>query len=267
MVRSENQVANPVRTNIELSEKVLNLNKQLAQNPENADLWIKRGLALVEQNLMREAVESYSKALCLEPFNWLAYRNRAHRHLSCWEFQEACSDFIMSTRLVPNTVDIHEIWEAWYLLALSHYLLGEYEKAADAYQTCYGLARGDDIITTTGWYWSTLMRLGRKEEAEKILAPITKETQFEASREAYFSTLRMFKGWGSPEDTEAQCNMPDCKDKFTRLYAISNYYYITGDLENSNRVIDRILEEAGPEWWMVFGYLAAMVDKKARSNA
>ena len=112
MVRSENQVANPVRTNIELSEKVLELNKQLEQEPENAELWIKRGLALVEQNLMREAVESYSKALCLDPFNWLGYRNRAHRHLSCWEFQEACSDFIMSTRLVPNTVDIHEIWEA-----------------------------------------------------------------------------------------------------------------------------------------------------------
>ena len=250
MVRSENQVANPVRTNIELSEKVLELNKQLAKDPENAELWIKRGLALVEQNLMREAVESYSKALCLDPFNWLGYRNRAHRHLSCWEFQEACSDFIMSTRLVPNTVDIHEIWEAWYLLALSHYLLGEYEKAADAYKTCYSLARGDDIITTTGWYWSTLMRLDRKEEAEGILAFITKDMKFEASREAYFSTLRMFKGWVSPEDTEAQCNMPDCKDKFTRLYAISNYYYITGDLDNSNRVIDRIL-----------------VDKKARSNA
>ena len=267
MVRSENRVANPVRTNIELSEKVLELNKQLAKDPENAELWIKRGLALVEQNLMREAVESYSKALCLDPFNWLGYRNRAHRHLSCWEFQEACSDFIMSTRLVPNTVDIHEIWEAWYLLALSHYLLGEYEKAADAYKTCYSLARGDDIITTTGWYWSTLMRLDRKEEAEGILAFITKDMKFEASREAYFSTLRMFKGWVSPEDTEAQCNMPDCKDKFTRLYAISNYYYITGDLDNSNRVIDRILDEAGPEWWMVFGYLAAMVDKKARSNA
>ena len=54
MVRSENQVANPVRTNIELSEKVLELNKQLEQEPENAELWIKRGLALVEQNLMRE---------------------------------------------------------------------------------------------------------------------------------------------------------------------------------------------------------------------
>ena len=71
MVRSENQVANPVRTNIELSEKVLELNKQLAKDPENAELWIKRGLALVEQNLMREAVESYSKALSLDPFNWL----------------------------------------------------------------------------------------------------------------------------------------------------------------------------------------------------
>ena len=45
MVRSENQVANPVRTNIELSEKVLELNKQLAKDPENAELWIKRGLA------------------------------------------------------------------------------------------------------------------------------------------------------------------------------------------------------------------------------
>ena len=40
MVRSENQVANPVRTNIELSEKVLELNKQLEQEPENAELWI-----------------------------------------------------------------------------------------------------------------------------------------------------------------------------------------------------------------------------------
>ena len=38
MVRSENQVANPVRTGIELSEKVLELNKQLAQDPENAEL-------------------------------------------------------------------------------------------------------------------------------------------------------------------------------------------------------------------------------------
>lgn len=267
MVCKENQVANPVRTDIELSNKVKEINKQLEKTPDDAELWIKRGLALVEQNLMREAVESYSKALCLNPFNWLGYRNRAHRHLSCWEFQEACSDFIMFTRLVPNNVNIHEIWEAWYLLALSHYLLGEYEKAADAYKTCYSLAHGDDIITTTGWYWSTLMRLGRKEEADAILAPITKDMEFEESREAYFSTLRMFKGWVSPEDTEALCDVPDCKDKFTRLYAISNYYYITGDIDNSNRVIERILNEAGPEWWMVFGYLAAMVDKKTRSKA
>lgn len=101
------------------------------------------------------------------------------------------------------------------------------------------LARGDDIITTTGWYWSTLMRPDRKEEAEGIFMFITKDMKFEASREAYFSTLRMFKGWVSPEDTEAQCNMPDCKDKFTRLYAISQLLlYITGDLDNSNRVID-----------------------------
>ena len=76
MVRSENQVANPVRTNIELSEKVLELNKQLEQEPENAELWIKRGLALVEQNLMREAVESYSKALCLDPFTCPAGNSR-----------------------------------------------------------------------------------------------------------------------------------------------------------------------------------------------
>ena len=79
--------------------------------------------------------------------------------------------------------------------------------------------------------------------------------------------MRMFKSWVSPEESEKLCDMDDCKDKFTRLYAISNYYYITGDMENSNRVIDRILTEAGPEWWMVFGYLAAMVDKKARENA
>ena len=51
----ENQVANPVRTDIELSDKVKEINKQLEKTPDDAELWIKRGLALVEQNLMREA--------------------------------------------------------------------------------------------------------------------------------------------------------------------------------------------------------------------
>ena len=29
---------------------------------------------------------------------------------------------------------------------------------------------------------------------------------------------------------------------------------------------DRILEEAGPQWWMVFGYLAAMVDRVGKRD-
>ena len=116
MVEKTYQVETIERTENPLSDAVLAVDKKIAEDPKNADLWMERGLRLAEQQLMREAVEAFSKAISLDPFQGIYYRHRAHRYLSCWRFQDACADFTLASRLIPDN------WDVWYHLGLSHYL-------------------------------------------------------------------------------------------------------------------------------------------------
>ena len=266
MVQREHQVANPERTEIELSEKVREIDKKLIENPDDAMLWMERGVALSEMFLMREAVEAFSKTISLEPFCGMAYRHRAHRHLSCWEIQEACADAAFALRLLPDN------WDNWYHLALSHYLLGEYEKAEKAYEACYNVAFDYWRLPTTNWYWAALMRQGKKEAAAKILDRIDESDGIavpgeKVSRDGYFACLSLYKGWITPGEMEAVAEQREVFNKLIRLYSLSNYYFLNGDLNNSNRLIDQILLEGASESWPTFAYLAAMADKKTRSKA
>ena len=83
IVKKDYQVRCPQRTQVELSDEVKAIDEKLKATPNDADLWMERGLALAGQKLMREAVEAYSKAISLDPFKGIYYRHRAHRHLSC----------------------------------------------------------------------------------------------------------------------------------------------------------------------------------------
>ena len=118
MVTKTYQVETVTRTDCLLSEAVRAVDRKLAEAPDNAALWMERGLRLADQQLMREAVEAFSKAISIDPFQGIYYRHRAHRYLSCWRFQDACADFTLAYRLIPDKCVV------WYLLGLSHYLLG-----------------------------------------------------------------------------------------------------------------------------------------------
>ena len=61
----------------------------------------------------------------------------------------------------------------WYHLALAHYLKGDFEKALGAWNECMKVSTNDDaIVATSDWLWMTLMRLGRKADAAKVLETI-----------------------------------------------------------------------------------------------
>ena len=57
-----------------------------------------------------EAVESYSKAIAIDPFNGILYRHRGHRHISCREYEQAAADFVVASRLIPRTGTCGTIW-------------------------------------------------------------------------------------------------------------------------------------------------------------
>ncbi len=265
MAGKEHQVADPVRTTGPYPDGVDSIDEKLKADPDNAQLWMQRGLLLASGMFMREAVEAYSKAIALDPFNGILYRHRGHRHLSCWEFDEAAADFVVASRLIP------ENWDVWYHLGLSYYLLGQYEKAADAYYRCYQLsdpADTENFCAVTDWRWRTLMRLGRKDEAAALLEAVPEGVEKLEDDCGYALNCALYKGIVGPDAVTSDERLVSGRlDAVTSLYALSNYYYVNGDIAKSNEIVDKCLDFADRDQWCAFGYLAAMVDKKNRAAA
>lgn len=254
----EYEVSSWERVEYTPSERVKEVEAKIAADPDNARLWMEKGLALAGDMLYREAGECYAHALALDPFDGILYRHRGHRMLSQFRFEDACSDFVMASRMIP------ENWDVWYHLGLSYFLLRNYEKAAWAYEHCLQLSKEPmDYIAVCDWYYMTNLRLGKKDEAEKLLDYI-KEDFDPGDNFAYFRRLLMYKGILKPEEVlPANLAEQPAIDIITMGFGLSNYYYYNGEREKAEEVVDLILKTGDEsDCFFAFGYLAAMVDKK-----
>ena len=246
------------RDKLELSEAVMEAEKKILENPDSGDLWMERGLALAAQKLFRDAADSYSHAISLDPFKGIYYRHRGHRFISCYCFEDACADFVVASRLIPLN------WDVWYHLGLSHFLLGQYDKAERAYRRCYELSKEEEKLTAvSNWYWITLQRLGKKDEAQYILNIITEKTD-PGENVAYFNLLKMYKGILKPE---ALLDLAQNDTDFITMgFGIANYFDHIGNSEKCDEIINETLERGDKtESHYAFGYIAAMVERQIRS--
>lgn len=260
-LKQEYEVSSWERVQYTPDEDLKALEEKITADPDNSELWMKKGLKLADSSLYREAGECYAHAIALDPFNGILYRHWAHRMLSQWRFEDACAGFTIASRLIP------ENWDVWYHLGLSHFLLGEYEKAAAAYQRCLELStKEDELIAVCDWYYMTELRLGDRAAAEKLLENIHEDFD-PGDNTAYFRRLLMYKGIVKPEEVlPKDLSSLDALELITMGFGLSNYYYYNGEEEKSNQVLDMILK-AGDEHdcYFAFGYLAAKVDKTKRS--
>lgn len=249
----ETQVSNPQRCERPLSKAVTMIDQKIKDDPNNASLWFERGMALVEDKMMREAVEAYSRAIALDPFNGLYYRYRAHHHLSCWEFSEACADFVLASRLIP------ENWDVWYHLGLSYYLLKDYDKAAQAYEVCYQLDASDSKrVAVINWYYVTLKRLGKDDKANQLLSEIRDDMVCSPDDYFYYDMLKIHQGKIKPD-----AYVENSKDAFyevTYYYGLANYYLFLNDRDQYDAYLKKVIAVGDENWWSAFGYLAASVD-------
>jgi tetratricopeptide (TPR) repeat protein len=245
--------------------------KTLAANPKDAEaiIWVGRRYGYLWR--FNDAIATFTKGIEMYPDNPKFYRHRGHRYLSIRQFAKAQADFEKAAALIKGKPDEIEPdgapnpagkprstlqFNIWYHLALSHYLQGNYAKAYDAWVECMKVSKNDDsIVATSDWMWMSLMRLDRKAEAAKVLAPITPKMDI-LENTAYHRRLLMYKGLEKPEallDTKT----PDPTQLATQGYGVANYYFVTGDRARARQVFETIVSGAG---WNAFGFIAAEAD-------
>lgn len=254
------EVASWERCEIPEDEQIKAADQAVRENPEDGDCWMRKGHALARLSLMREAEECYAIAITCDPFNWEYYRHRAHRMLSCWRFQDAAADFTIAARLNPND------WNVFYHLGLSFFLIRDYEKAAKAYRRCYELTDAQpELIAVSDWYYMTLMRLGREEDAKKVLDRITEDMDA-GDNTAYYARLLMYKGIRKPEellsaDPEENTDL----EIVTMGFGIGNFYLMNGEPEKGYGVMEKVIQAGDQsDCYFAFAYLASKVELAQR---
>ncbi len=237
------------------SNEVKLLIEQTKENP-SADTYMHLGLAFASSGLYREASEAFSKGIALDPFKGILYRHRGHRFLSTYRFVDACADFNMAVRLIPDN------WDSWYHLGLSCFLLRDYKKAAKAYQKCLELSQSDDeIIAVSDWYYMTAKRLNDDVLALKILSGIKDDMAYGDNLD-YYQRLKMYQGKIKPEELLPE-DLDSASDLsvVTRGFGLANYYNILGNEEKANDIMNLVLERGKDDMYMAFGYMATLADK------
>lgn len=242
----------------------------LAASPDDVDalIWMGRRTAYLGQH--REAIDIYTHALALHPDDPRLYRHRGHRYLTVREPERAIEDFERAVELIQGTPDEVEPdglpnarniptstlhFNIWYHLGLAHYVMGDFEAAAEAYRACMDVSvHPDSVVATAYWLYLTLRRLGRDEEAREVLEGIHTDLDIIEST-AYLDLLLLFKGERTLEDLIGPTGGEATLQSTTTAYGVGAWHLVEGREDEAAATFERILE--GRDQWAAFGYMAA----------
>jgi hypothetical protein len=251
-------------------ERLAQAKRAYDHTPTNPDsiIWLGRRTAYLGR--YREAIEIYSRGIALHPADARLYRHRGHRYISVRELDHAVADLTRAEELIrgkadetepdglPNargipTSTLHS--NIRYHLGLAHYLKGDYERALRPYQDDVDAhVNSDMLVATSHWLYMTLRRLGRREEASRVLDVIAPEMDV-IENTSYHRLLLMYKGLLPPDSVLANPGGGDAAlQDVTVSYGIGNWHLYNGRREQARQIFERILSTTQ---WAAFGYLAA----------
>jgi len=248
--------------------------EELAKAPDDPEriIWLGRRLAYLWR--YQEAIAVYSKGIALQPDYAKLYRHRGHRYITVRQFEKAIADLEKAVELIrgvpdeiepdgaPNKYNIPTSTShsnIWYHLGLAYYLKGDFENALRCYLECMKFSKiNDDMLcATSDWLYMTYRRLGRVEEAQKILEPIHENMKILESF-SYHKRLLMYKGIVPPDSLLDVKNSSDL-DMVTQGYGVGNWYFCNGQVNMAKEIFERVLKG---KYWAAFGYIAAEADLK-----
>ncbi|MCI0695172.1 tetratricopeptide repeat protein [candidate division KSB1 bacterium] len=244
------------------------------KNPTDPEriIWLGRRLAYLWR--YRDAIEVYSKGIALHPNYAKLYRHRGHRYITVREFDKAIADLEKAAKLIrgvpdeiepdgaPNQYNIPTSTShsnIWYHLGLAYYLKGDFKNALRCYQECMKFSKiNDDMLcATSDWLYMTYRRLGRVDEAKKVLEPIHENMKI-LENFSYHKRLLMYKGVIAPDSLLDAKNATDL-DIATQGYGVGNWYFYNGQVDKAKEIFERVIKG---KYWAAFGYIASEAELK-----
>ena len=243
-------------------------------HPDSADaiIWVGRRLAYLGR--FREAIDAFSEGIRKHPNDARLYRHRGHRYITVRELDNAVRDLEKAQALTKGKRDEVEPdgqpnarntpigslqSNICYHLGLAYYLKGDFERALPVYRRCYSSASNADRQVSVGhWLYMTLRRLGRAEEAQKIVEPISSSMDV-IENVSYHKLMLAYGGDIAPDELmndELQGN-----DRATILYGVGNWYLYNGRPDRAREIFRSIVEK---DPWPAFGYIAAEAELARR---
>jgi tetratricopeptide (TPR) repeat protein len=259
----------PAETRTRLEEGLAKATAELLREPDSAGAAIALGRRYSSLGQYREAIAVYTRALAKHPKDARLYRHRGHRYITVRELDKAVADLERAAQLVEGRPDEPEPdsdpsrppsttlqFSVFYHLGLARYLKGDFAGAEKAYRSCLERARGSDdrLVSVTDWLYMTLRRLGREDDAKRLLEPI--HPGLAVTEDAsYLNRLLLYKGFYTPEDVLRAGGDPLTRETYG--YAIGNFYLYNGRKDEARAAFERVV--AGP-YWPAFGHVAAEAD-------
>lgn len=240
------------------------------KDPASADaaIWLGRRTAYLGR--YREAIGIFSNGAEKFPRDARFFRHRGHRYITIRCFDNAVSDLEKAASLIkgkPDEVEPDGLPNArniptstlqsniFYHLGLAYYLKGDFSRALKAYQKCLKVSKNPDmLVATQNWHYLTLMRLGKKKEAARVLASVRDGLDI-IENDSYYKLLKLYADKVRPETllTEIR-DSADGLQNASMGYGIGTYFLVWGDKEKAFTIYRKILET---DQWASFGYIAA----------
>lgn len=221
------------RCNLPLGKPAQFFDDQLKKDPTNVDLWMKKGIALLDyRHMYREGVEAVCTGLSYDPFHYESHLNRGFMYIKMHRFAEAAAEYRLASRMC------REEKEPLYYLAMMYFYLEDYTEADRIYDQIWRMDEGEyNWCAVATWHWFTLKILGHHEKAAQILNRISLNQKPVGTvgplgnvyyDQSYFIHCLLFKGLLAPEAI-----LEDTKDKddyyFVMMsFFVAVYYEFTG---------------------------------------
>jgi tetratricopeptide (TPR) repeat protein len=219
--------------------------RALAADPRNVQRFIQLGVAQAGARQMREAVQTFTRALAIAPADPMLYRWRGHRNLSIRQFDAAMADLTRGYGLDSTNYGI------LYHLGVLRFVRGDFNAAADAFARAQPRAPdAGELAGSTDWLWMSLQRAGRAGEAAAMLA---RRPDTAATNVAYAKRLRLYRGEIGPDALFAPSDTGDV-EVATLSFGLGNWYLVKGDTARARVQFARSIRSGG---WPAFGFIAS----------